>query len=79
MSATAVAAEPAAELLPEHTAYRRPRIVPDRPAVDPEAAERAAADLLTALGMDLTQVHLADTPGRMARALLELTQPEEFA
>lgn len=78
MSATAVAAEPAVELLPEHSAYRRPRIVPERPAVDPRAAELAAADLLTALGLDLSQEHLADTPGRMARALLELTQPEEF-
>lgn len=74
---TAVATEPAVQAVPA-TAYLRPRVVPDRPAVDPVAAERAAADLLTALGMDLSREHLADTPGRMARALLELTQPEEF-
>jgi GTP cyclohydrolase I len=48
------------------------------PAVDPEAAERAAADLLSALGLDLTDEHLADTPGRMARALLEMTTGPDF-
>lgn len=63
------------------TAYPlRPRVVPDHATgeVDVEAAERAAADLLCALGLDLTQENLVDTPGRMARALAELTRPEEF-
>lgn len=56
----------------------RPRIVADRAVADPDAAERAAADLLAALGLDLTDENLVDTPGRMARALMELTQPEAF-
>lgn len=58
----------------------RPRVVPEPTGgvVDVEAAERAAADLLHALGLDLTRESLVDTPGRMARALLELTRPEEF-
>jgi len=56
----------------------RPRIVRSEPTVDPAAAERAATDLLRALGMDLTSEHLADTPRRMTDALLELTTPREF-
>ena len=68
-------------VLDESTGIRswRPRITPSAPPrVDPEAAERAAADLLAALGMDLTDVHLAETPGRMARALLEMTTGPDF-
>jgi GTP cyclohydrolase I len=57
---------------------RRPRITHARPATDPRAAQEAAADLLTALGLDLTDEHLADTPRRMAQALIELTTPSEF-
>jgi GTP cyclohydrolase I len=45
---------------------------------DPEAAEAAAAGLLTALGFDLQQPDLVDTPRRMAHALLEMTTPPEF-
>jgi GTP cyclohydrolase I len=57
----------------------RPRISRDAvPTADPVAAERAAADLLSALGLDLTAAHLADTPGRMARALLEMTTGPGF-
>ena len=56
----------------------RPRIVRAAPVADPAAAERAATDLLSALGMDLTNEHLADTPRRMTDALLELTTPREF-
>jgi GTP cyclohydrolase I len=56
----------------------RPRIVRSEPTVDPVAAERAATDLLCALGMDLTSEHLADTPRRMTDALLELITPREF-
>ncbi|GAA1172360.1 GTP cyclohydrolase I FolE [Ornithinimicrobium humiphilum] len=56
----------------------RPRIVAERPVVDLEAAEAAAADLLAALGLDLTQESLVDTPRRMARALHELMAPEGF-
>ncbi|WGX96602.1 GTP cyclohydrolase I [Nocardioides sp. L-11A] len=56
----------------------RPRIVTEGPAVDRAAAHGAAVDLLTALGLDLTVEHLADTPRRMVDALVELTSPPEF-
>ena len=68
-------------VLDESTDIRswRPRVTPSAPpGVDPEAAERAAADLLAALGMDLTDEHLTETPGRMARALLEMTTVPDF-
>lgn len=48
------------------------RVASDTAPVDMEAAERAAADFLTALGVDLTREELRDTPGRMARAYAEL-------
>ncbi|WP_068266120.1 GTP cyclohydrolase I FolE, partial [Janibacter limosus] len=48
------------------------------PAVDPAAAEAAAGDLLTALGLDLTAEHLVRTPHRMAQALIEMTSSEDF-
>ncbi len=58
----------------------RPRITrATSPTVDPAAAERAAADLLEALGLDLSDEHLAETPGRMARALLEMTSVPDFS
>ncbi|WP_244282387.1 GTP cyclohydrolase I FolE [Micromonospora chersina] len=49
-----------------------------RPRRDPAAAERAAAEFLAALGVDLSADGLADTPGRMARAYAELLTPREF-
>jgi GTP cyclohydrolase I len=45
-----------------------------RPA-DLAAARRAAAEFLTALGIDLDQDGLRDTPARMARAYAELFDP----
>lgn len=58
----------------------RPRIAPAySPVRDPAAAERAAADLLLALGLDVTEEQLAETPGRMARALLEMTTAPDFS
>ncbi|MFG3603149.1 GTP cyclohydrolase I FolE [Micromonospora chersina] len=54
------------------------RVQHQRPRRDPAAAERAAADLLAALGVDLSADGLADTPGRMARAYAELLTPREF-
>lgn len=47
-------------------------------SVDRAAAQRAVAALLTALGRDPRGEHLADTPRRVADALIELTTPEEF-
>jgi GTP cyclohydrolase I len=56
----------------------RRRVSDSRPEVDHRGAERAAADLLTALGLDLTDENLAETPRRMARALIELTSGPDF-
>ena len=43
--------------------------------VDLAAAQRAAADFLTALGIDLDEDGLRETPARMARAFAELFGP----
>ena len=42
------------------------------------AAERAAADFLTALGIDIQATGMRETPGRMARAYAELLTAREF-
>ena len=52
--------------------------VEHRSRIDLAAAEVAAADLLTALGLDVTQEATEKTPGRMARALAEMLTPGEF-
>ena len=46
--------------------------------VDLDAAERAAADLLAALGIDLDREERRATPGRMARAYAELLVTRPF-
>jgi GTP cyclohydrolase I len=46
--------------------------------VDLEAAERAAGELLRALGVDTDTESLRATPGRMARAYAELFTPRPF-
>jgi GTP cyclohydrolase I len=46
--------------------------------IDLARAERAAADLLEALGIDASGPSLADTPRRMARAYAELLTPREI-
>jgi GTP cyclohydrolase I len=56
----------------------RPRITHPRPEIDPGAVERAAVAMLTALGLDLGDESLADTPRRMAHALIEMTSGPEF-
>jgi GTP cyclohydrolase IA len=48
------------------------------PTIDIAAAERAAADFVRAMGMDLDDPSLAATPGRMARAYAELLTPPEM-
>jgi GTP cyclohydrolase IA len=57
------------------------RIPVDRPvtSIDLAAAEKAAADLLTALGIDHDSGPLAATPGRIARAYAELLTPLPFS
>ncbi|HEX8086971.1 MAG TPA: GTP cyclohydrolase I FolE [Solirubrobacteraceae bacterium] len=49
-----------------------------RADVDLDAAQRAAADLLDALGVDLADESLRDTPRRMARMYAELMTPAPF-
>jgi len=46
--------------------------------VDLQAAERAATDLLTSLGIDLDREERRDTPARMARAYAELLAAQPF-
>ena len=53
-------------------------IVAGRAEIDLPAAERAVADLLTALGRDPHSTHLADTPRRVAHAYAEMLTPREF-
>jgi GTP cyclohydrolase IA len=48
------------------------------PRIDLHAAQRAAADLLRALGADLADPGLRETPRRMADAYAELLTPEPF-
>jgi GTP cyclohydrolase I len=47
-------------------------------SIDTQAAERAAADLLAALGADLADEGLRETPRRMAAAYAELLTPQPF-
>ena len=42
-------------------------------------AEQAVAALLRALGRDVTDEHLVDTPRRVAASLIELLTPREFS
>ena len=53
-------------------------VVGPSPEVDLDAAERAVADLLRALGRDPDSAHLADTPRRVAHAFDELLTPRPF-
>ena len=50
----------------------------EHPAVDLDAATRAAADLLTALGIDFDREERRATPARMARAYAELLATQPF-
>jgi GTP cyclohydrolase I len=47
--------------------------------VDRPRAIVAVADLLTALGYDVTDEHLAETPRRVVDALIDMTASEPFA
>src|SRR5918912_1513988 len=59
---------------------RAPRLaaLPSAGRVDIDRAEHAARALLEALGGDLTDEGLRDTPRRVAAAYAELLTPEEF-
>src|SRR3954451_19816410 len=54
------------------------RVTPRRAEHDLITAERAAAEFLIALGIDVTSPGLAETPARMARAYAELLTPRDF-
>jgi GTP cyclohydrolase I len=66
---------------PQRDAEERPSltIVEGGHPGDAARAEAAVADLLTALGRDVTSEHLADTPRRVAASLRELLAPRDFA
>jgi GTP cyclohydrolase I len=68
----------AADAVPDALGRLRNRTTWPRPHVDTAAAERAAADLLVALGLDLTDENLVETPRRMAGALIEMTSSPDF-
>src|SRR5437867_7500027 len=54
------------------------RAIGSGPGIDLDAASRAVADLLIALGQDPSSEHLADTPRRVAVAYAELLTPTPF-
>ena len=57
---------------------RKLEVVGRSPAVDLVRAERAVAELLAALGQDLSSEQLADTPRRVAASYAELLTPAPF-
>lgn len=56
----------------------RPRITHQQPPTDLQAAERAAASFLAALGVDVSGEATAETPRRMARAYAEMLAAPSF-
>ncbi len=73
-------AAPDAEWTADHAADRswRRRVSAAPAPVDRDAAERAAAALLRALGQPLTSPHLEDTPRRFAQAYAEMLDVQSF-
>lgn len=57
----------------ESVARWRPRVSHEQQPVDLAAAEEAARDLLTALGLPVHTDEMLETPRRMAHALAEMT------
>jgi len=53
-------------------------VAPAAGPIDPARAQRAARDLLLALGADLTDENLRETPRRMAETYAELLTPLPF-
>ena len=56
----------------------RPRVVHEAAPIDLVAAEKAAADLLTALGQPIDGPDMVDTPRRMAHAYAEMLDVGAF-
>ena len=63
---------------PADLARWRPRVAHPGREVDPRAAEGAAAAFLTALGIDIEDENLLETPRRMAHAYAEMLEVPEF-
>ena len=78
MRTISVAAEPNGHRHGADSGRFRPWPSARRP-LDSTAVERAAGDLLIALGADLETEGLRDTPRRMAAAYAELLTPEPFS
>jgi GTP cyclohydrolase I len=64
---------------PGEVAPPSPGRIVDASKLDLAAAERAALDLLTAIGADVDRPDLRGTPRRIAASLAELVTPAEFA
>jgi GTP cyclohydrolase I len=60
------------------TAAATPRRIVDASKLDVAAAERAARDLLRAIGADVDSPDLLETPRRVAASFAELVTPAEF-
>lgn len=56
----------------------RPRVVHEAAPIDLAAAERAAGDLLIALGLPIDSAEMTDTPRRMAHAYAEMLEAGAF-
>jgi GTP cyclohydrolase I len=54
------------------------RVIGGGPTIDLDAAARAVADLLVALGQDPDDEHTRDTPRRVAAAYAEMLTPRAF-
>ncbi len=70
---TTAAADPAQEI-----ARWRLRITPPARDIDADAVELAAAGFLSALGVDLDDPNVVETPRRMANAYIEMLTVPEF-
>jgi len=66
------------QLIDVMPALQNEKADPAGTAVDQVRAELAAADLLEALGVDLSAAELVDTPRRVARMYEELLTPQPF-
>jgi GTP cyclohydrolase I len=59
-------------------AQRRPRIAAERAEVDLARAEKAATEMLAALGLPIDSEDMFETPRRLVHAYAEMLTPPEF-
>ena len=78
MTRTVMVSEPETFHQPDLHALPAPTRISLQNTIDLPAAERAAADLLHALGVRTDDESLRDTPRRMARAYRDLLSPRPF-